>query len=74
MGQGQGEQTLAPEPCVVPVQAGAEWTPGHKQLGARVVVAMGVDGIGERVDVREVAPPCFIMILEGGQGERHTQT
>ena len=51
MGQGQGEQILAPEPCVVSVQAGAEWTTGHKQLGARVVVAVGVDGVGERVDV-----------------------
>ena len=64
MRQGQGEQFLAPEPCVVPMQAGAERTTGHKQLGAGVVIAVGVDGVGERVDVREVAPPRFIMILE----------
>lgn len=56
---------LAPEACVVAVEAGAKRSTGNEQLGARVVVAVGVHSIGEGVDVREVTPPRLVMILRG---------
>lgn len=52
---------LAPESSVVAVQAGAQWSTSHKQLGARVIIAVGVHSVGEGVDVREVAPPRLVM-------------
>lgn len=46
-----GAKRLAPQSCVVAVQAGAERSTRYKQLGARVVVAMGVHRVGEGMNV-----------------------
>lgn len=65
---------LAPQSCVVAVQARTEWPTRYKQLGARVVVAVGVHRVGEGMNVREVTSPRLIVILrvrragEGGYG------
>lgn len=58
---------LAPQPCVVAMQAGTERPAGHEQLGARVVVTVRVNRVGERMDVREVTPPRLIVILKPKQ-------
>lgn len=55
-------ETLAPEPGVVPVQAGTEGPPGHEELGARGVVAVGVHRVGEGADVGEITPPRLVMV------------
>ncbi len=55
---------LAPQSCVVAVQAGTEWSTCYEQLGARVVVAVGVHRVGEGMNVREVTPPRLIVILK----------
>lgn len=44
------------------MQAGTEWSTCYKQLGARVVVAVGVHRVGEGMNVREVTPPRLIVI------------
>lgn len=44
-------ERLAPQSCVVSMQAGAERSTGYKQLGTRVVVAVGVHCVGEGLDV-----------------------
>lgn len=54
---------LAPEAGVVSVQARTQGAAGHKEFGARVVVAVCVHGIREGADVGKVASPCFIVIL-----------
>lgn len=54
---------LAPQSCVVAVQAGTERSAGYKQLGAGVVVAVGVNRVWEGMNVREVTPPRLIVIL-----------
>lgn len=38
---------LTPQPCVVPVQARTERSTCYEQLGAGVVVAVGVHRVGE---------------------------
>lgn len=53
---------LAPESCVVSMEAWAQRATGHKELGAGVVVAVRVHSIGEGVDVGEVAPPRLVVI------------
>lgn len=53
---------LAPQSCVVAVQARTERATRYKQLGARVVVAVGVHCVGEGMNVREVTPPRLIVI------------
>lgn len=58
---------LAPQPCVVAVQAGTQRPARHKQLGAGVVVAVRVDRVGEGMDVREVTPPRLVVILKPKQ-------
>lgn len=58
---------LAPQSRVVAVQAGTERSTSHKQLGARVVVAVGVHRIGERMNVREITPPRLIVVLRAKQ-------
>lgn len=55
---------LAPQPCVVAVQAGTQRPARHKQLGAGVVVAVRVDRVGEGMNVREVTPPRLVVILK----------
>lgn len=66
---------LAPQSCVVSVQARAERSTCYKQLGARVVVAVGIHSVGEGMNVWEVTPPCVIMILRAKQkgGEREME-
>lgn len=44
-------ERLAPQSCVVAVQAGAERPTCYKQLGARIVVAVGVHRVGEGMNV-----------------------
>lgn len=44
-------ERLAPQSCVVAVQAGTEWSARYKQLGAGVVVAVGVHSVGEGMNV-----------------------
>lgn len=60
---------LAPQSCVVAVQAGTERSTCYEQLGARVVVAVGVHRVGEGMNVREVTPPRLIVILKAKQRE-----
>lgn len=60
-----GEKRLAPQSCVVAVQAGTERSTCYKQLGTRVVIAVGVHCIGEGMNVWEVTPPRLIVILKG---------
>lgn len=69
------KKRLAPQSCVVAVQARTERSTCYKQLGARVVIAVGVHCIGEGMNVWEVTPPRLIVILkgilEGKSGQRH---
>lgn len=58
---------LAPQPCVVAVQAGTQRPARHEQLGARVVVAVRVDRVWEGMNIWEVAPPRLIVILKPKQ-------
>lgn len=44
-------ERLAPQSCVVAMQARTEWSTCYKQLGARVVIAVGVDCVGEGMNV-----------------------
>ncbi len=44
-------ERLAPQSCVVAVQARTEWSTCYEQLGARVVVAVGVHCVGEGMNV-----------------------
>lgn len=44
------------------MEAWAQRATGHKELGAGVVVAVRIHGIGEGVDVGEVAPPRLVVI------------
>lgn len=67
IGRCEEMERLAPQSCVVAMQARAEWSTCHKQLGAGVVVAMGVHRVGEGMNVREVTPPCLIVILKAKQ-------
>lgn len=55
---------LAPQPCVVAVQAGTQRPARHEQLGAGVVVAVRVDRVGEGMNVGEVTPPRLVVILK----------
>lgn len=57
------EGPLAPQAGVVAVQAGAQWAACHKELGAWLVVAVGVHRVGEGMNVRKVTPPRLVMIL-----------
>lgn len=66
--QWSGEtERLAPQSCVVAMQARAEWSTCYKQLGAGVVVTVGVHRVGEGMNVWEVTPPRLIMILKAAQ-------
>lgn len=60
---------LAPQSCVVAVQARTEWSACHEQLGARVVVTVGVHCVGEGMNVREVTPPRLIVVLKAKEEE-----
>lgn len=51
MGAKEHTKRLAPQSGVVAVQAGAEGPTCHEQLGAGVVVAVGVHGVGEGMNV-----------------------
>lgn len=42
---------LTPQSCVVAVQARTEWSTCYKQLGAGVIVAVGVHCVGEGINV-----------------------
>lgn len=44
-------ERLAPQSCVVAMQARAEWSTCYKQLGAGVVVTVGVHRVGEGMNV-----------------------
>lgn len=59
------KKRLAPQSCVVAVQARTERSTCYKQLGARVVIAVGVHCIGEGMNIWEVTPPRLIVILKG---------
>lgn len=58
---------LAPQSSVVAMQAGAERSACYKQLGAGVIVAVGVHSVGEGMDVRKVTPPGLVVILKAEQ-------
>lgn len=45
------KKKLAPQSCVAAVQPRAERPTGYKQFGTGLVVAVGVHGIGERMNV-----------------------
>lgn len=64
---------LAPQSCVVAVQAGTERPARYKQLGAGVVVAVGVHRVGEGMNVREVAPPRLVVILRVERAEKEEE-
>lgn len=64
-----GEEELTPQSRVVAVQAGAQRPARHEQLGAGVVVAVSVHGVGEGVDVGEVTPPRLVVILKAATRE-----
>lgn len=68
------KKRLAPQSCVVAVQAGTERSTCYKQLGARVVIAVGVHCIGEGMNVWEVTPPRLIVILKGILEGKWTKT
>lgn len=55
---------LAPQSCVVAMQARTERSTCYKQLGARIVIAVGVHRIGEGMNVWKVTPPRLIVILK----------
>lgn len=55
---------LAPQSCVVAVQAGAQRPACHEELGAGLVIAVGVHRVGEGMNVGKVTPPRLIVILE----------
>lgn len=65
-------ERLAPQSCVVAVQAGTERATCYKQLGAGVVIAVGVHGVGEGMNVWEVTPPRLIVILKAEQKSRNS--
>lgn len=66
----QETERLAPQSCVVAVQARTERSTCYKQLGAGVVVAVGVHRVGEGMNVREVTPPRLVMILKAEKKSR----
>lgn len=55
---------LAPQSSVVAVQAGAQRAACYEELGAGLVIAMGVHRVGEGMNVGKVTPPRLIVILE----------
>lgn len=55
---------LAPQPCIVAMQARTERSACYEQLGAGVVIAVRVHCVGEGMNVRKVTPPCLIVILK----------
>lgn len=55
---------LAPQSCVVAVQAGAQRPACYEELGAGLVIAVGVHCVGEGMNVGKVTPPRLIVILE----------
>lgn len=70
-GRGQSERAtaeetrkLAPQSCVVAVQAGAQRPACYEELGAGLVIAVGVHRVGEGMNVGKVTPPRLIVILE----------
>lgn len=65
-------ERLAPQSCVVAVQAGTERATCYKQLGAGVVIAVGVHSVGEGMNVWEVTPPRLIVILKAEQKSRNS--
>lgn len=61
---------LTPQSCVIAVKARTERSTSYKQLGARVIVAVGVHSVGKGMNVWEVTPPSLIMILKTTQQKR----
>jgi hypothetical protein len=55
--------SLTPQSSIVSVEPRREGAPCHKEFRSGRVVAVGVNSIGEEVNVRKVIPPGFIMIL-----------
>lgn len=66
-----GRKRLAPETSIISMKPRTQRSSSHKQLGARVIIAMCVDRVGEGADIREVASPRLIMVLR--QKEHHRQ-
>lgn len=56
------EGSLAPQACVVAVQAGTQRAACHEELGPWLVVAVGVHRVGEGMNVGKITPPRLIMI------------
>lgn len=54
---------LAPQAGVVAMQARAQRATRHEELGARLVVAVGVHCVGEGMNVGKITPPRLVMIL-----------
>lgn len=55
--------SLTPQSGIVSMEPRREGAPCHKELRSGRVVAVGVNSIGEEINVRKVIPPGFIMIL-----------
>ena len=61
--------SLTPEPSIVSMEPWGEGTSCHKEFRSGRVVAVGVNSIGEEINVWKVIPPGFIMILWGEKKE-----
>ena len=66
---GESWLSLTPEPSIVSMEPGREGTSCHEEFRSGRVVAVGVNSIGEEINVRKVIPPGFIMILWGKKKE-----
>ena len=62
---GESWLSLTPEPSIVSMEPWREGTSCHEEFRSGRVVAVGVNSIGEEINVRKVIPPGFIMILWG---------
>lgn len=65
----KNKKRLAPQSCVAAVQSRAQRPTGYKQFGTGLVVAVGVHGIGEGMNVWEVTPPRLVMVLKAAQNK-----
>lgn len=55
--------SLTPQSSIVSMEPRREGPSCHKELRSRRVVAVGVNSVGEEINIRKVIPPGFIMIL-----------
>lgn len=62
---GESWLSLTPKPSIVSMEPWGEGTSCHKEFRSGRVVAVGVNSIGEEINVWKVIPPGFIMILRG---------